>query len=228
MIKKQWQIWLVLSAPSVLMGILILAFSLAGILFFDVITENLSSYIGNMLPVIIAINHTIIFGMLVYLLKKNSHDLRQLGWRAPAGKLPVEILVGLGCGLLLYLFKEIIFDSSRALIMGQQPTFTSLFNFHLHISEIPLMLVAVSLIFIEESVFRGFGIQVLQHRYGIFNAVIITSVFFGLLHWGNGIIAIFFTAIIGLFYSIIFLWRGKNLAAVTIAHGFYNLLILLT
>lgn len=227
-IEKQWQIWLVLSAPSLLIGILVLAFSAAGLYFLEVTNEDLNSYIENMLPVIIVINHTIILWLLIYVLKQNSLHLWHIGWQAPSGNLIVEIFAGLACGLLLYLFKEIIFDSVRALMMGRHPTFTSLFNFQLHISEIPLMFVAVFLIFIEESVFRGFGIRVLQHRYGLFKTVMITSVFFGFLHWGNGIIAILYTGIIGLFYALIFLWRNKNLAAVTVAHGFYNLLILLT
>lgn len=57
-------------------------------------------------------------------------------------------------------------------------------------------------------------------------AVVVTSIAFGFLHWGNGPEAIAFTSVWGVLLAPVFLWR-RNLVPVTAAHALYNLMVLL-
>jgi membrane protease YdiL (CAAX protease family) len=129
--------------------------------------------------------------------------------------------------LVLYLFKEFAVDSIRAIVAGNSPTFNSLFRFNLGGIYVPMAVVAAGLVFVEESIYRGFAIPRLSQRFGVTWAIVISSVFFGLLHWGNGVFAIFNGMVYGVFFSGFFFWR-RNLVAGIVAHAGYNLLVLAT
>lgn len=227
-IDRQWHLWFMLTIPFILLAVLIAIFVFTSILFQEIEPDQLNDYIEIRLPAILAINHISVFGLLLYILKKNAYKLKDIGWRSAPKTFITEIIIGLGCGLALYLFKEVVYDSVVALVDNRTPTFTSLFNFHLDYSEIPMIAAATSLIFIEESIYRGFGLNVLESSYGLIRAVIISSIFFGFLHWGNGVQAIVYTFVVGVILAIMYLWRNKNLIPVTVAHGLYNLMVLLT
>ena len=227
-IRKEWTLWLILAIPAFLLGIIIFTAAGAGIQLRGIEPDQIGAFIEELLPLLLTVNHILVFGILLYILNKNSLKLSDIGWKIPDSGLGREIITGILFGVLLYLFKEIVYDPIDAYLNGRSPSFTSLFNFHLNRSEVPMIAAAVSIIFIEESVYRGFGIKAMNNRYSIYSTVLVTSIFFGLLHWGNGPEAILYTSVVGLFYAGIFLWRKRNLIAVTVAHGLYNLFILLT
>lgn len=220
--------WFLLACPAVFMGIIIMVFAVIGTQMQGIETDNLSSFIESRLPYILAVNHAIVFVLLLWVLKKNQLTLRDIGWTISSERLFAGILTGLAGALVFYLFKELVFDSILAWLDGRTPTFTSLFNFHFNSSELPMLIAASSLVFIEESIYRGFGINALQARYSLFAAIIISSIFFGFLHWGNGIGAILYTTVGGLLFAFIYLRTGRNLIPVTIAHVLYNVMIILT
>lgn len=89
------------------------------------------------------------------------------------------------------------------------------------------MVAGTTLVFIEESIYRGVAIPSLRARYGLAGAITISSILFGFLHWGNGLFAIGVTSVIGLLFATVFVWR-RNLIVGTAAHALYNLLVLLT
>lgn len=205
------------------------------------------------LPYLIAVNHTLVFAILVFLLRREGRTLRDIGWRVPGpeptateiessagGALPAhgagpgrparmmrEIAIGLAAGIALYLFKELVFDSLRALAAGNRPTFTTLFRIGLDTAEIPLLMVSSAFILVEESVYRGYGLSALLARWGRLASLLTMALLFGLLHWGNGLVAIGYTALLGLGFGVFFLWR-RTLWSPTVAHGLYNALIVLT
>jgi membrane protease YdiL (CAAX protease family) len=219
-------VWTMLIVPPLLLGALIFGYVLlagggsAG--------DNIEPMVRGALPYLIAVNHTLVLGLLMYLLRKRGQRLTDIGWRAPSGAfIGREIGIGLMVGVELYLFKEFGVDSVRALMAGQTPTFYSLFNFSLERSEVPLLVVATTLVFIEESVYRGFAIPPLRRRFGLGAALAISSICFGFLHWGNGMFAIGATSVIGFFFALVFIWR-RNLIVGTVAHALYNLLVIMT
>lgn len=220
-------VWLMLTLPAVLLAAIIAAY----ITLFPVepSAPGFEGDLRKVLPLFIAINHVIAFGVLLWLLKRRNEPISAIGWNWSTISLSWkrELLVGLAGALALYLFKEFAIDSIRAILAGTRPTFTTLFNFTTEGLYVPLLLVATLLIFVEESIYRGFAIPRLGKRFGLPMAVLVSTLFFALLHWGNGPFALLSSFLLGLLMATIFLWR-QNLVAVTVAHAGVNLLMLLT
>lgn len=184
--------------------------------------------VRSVLPYMIALNHTVVFVVLLVLLKREGRSLESIGWRGGAGPAWVrEVGVGLSFGLAFYLLKELGFDSIEALAAGSRPTFTSLFRFRLDTSDVPLLAVATTFIAVEESVYRGYGLPPLVRRWGAPAGLLVMGLLFGLLHWGNGVPAILFTGTLGVLFGALFLWRGTLIAPV-VAHALYNAMVILT
>lgn len=220
-------VWTMLLLPPVTLGALIFAYvAVAGIAPGD---PGAGERIRAALPGILAVNHLALFALLVSLVRRAGGTLTDIGWspRAVGSTIAREAVVGLVCAVGLYLFKELAIDSGRALLEGRPPTFTTLFRFRPGSLDVTWALAATGLVFVEESIYRGFALPFLEARWGTAAAVAVTSVAFGLLHWGNGPEAILFTAVIGSLLAGIFVWRG-NLVAGTVCHAAYNLAILLT
>jgi len=225
--RKTWLVWTFLALPPVTLGLLIGVFmAVAGIGPADPGAETM---VRRALPYVLAVNHMGLFALLVLFLRRYGEGLRDIGWSAQAVESTIarEVGIGIVSALGLYLFKELAIDSVRALLSGRTPTFTTLFNFQPARLDVPLALAATTLVFVEESIYRGFALPPLAKRRGTIGAIVITSIAFGFLHWGNGVEAILFTAVIGALLATIYVWR-RNLVAGTVAHALYNLAVLLT
>ena len=67
--------------------------------------------------------------------------------------------------------------------------------------------------FVEENIYRGYGWINFLPRFGVRGAVILTSVFFGLLHWSGGFwYIIVITIFVGVPFAILRHKRGNILA----------------
>lgn len=225
--RRSPHVWLMLLLPPITLVILIFGYVAArGLSPTDPATE---SAVRSALPIVLAINHLGLFALLVWLLRRNGETLGDIGWSLEerGRTLASEITVGLLCGVALYLLKEVAVDPVRQLAVGQTPTFTSLFNFRPAELDIAMAAAATSLVFVEESIYRGYALPFFQQRWGTLAAVLLTAIAFGPLHWGNGLGAIAFTTVWGVLLAGVFLWR-RNLVAGTVSHALYNFLVLLT
>ncbi len=220
-------VWTMLLLPPVTLGALVLAYvAWAGLSPTDPGAEaRVRSAIGP----IIVVNHLALFALLWMLLRRRGEEMADIGWSVAAvdSTLLREVGIGLLCGLGLYLFKELAVDSVRALAAGNTPTFTSLFRFDPGSLEFGLTLAATTMVFVEESIYRGYAIPFFEERRGTLAAVAVTALAFGPLHWGNGVVGVLNAVVFGVLLAGIFLWR-RNLVAGTVAHALYNLSVLLT
>lgn len=182
----------------------------------------------RVLPALIAVGHSIALGVLVLVLRSEGRSLLDAGWRLPEGaRLGRELAIGLVAALALYLFKELALDSIRALLAGRTPTFTTLFRFGAPVGEGALLAVASTFVVVEEAIYRGYGLPPLASRWGVVPGLLVMGVLFGLLHWGNGLLAILFTGAFGVAFGALFLWR-RSLIPVAVAHIGYNVLVILS
>lgn len=225
--RRPGAVWAMLLLPPVTLGVLIFGYAAwTGVSPGDPGGE---ATIRAALGPIIIVNHLALFGLLILLLRRAGEELADIGWSVAAvdSTLVGEVAVGLLCGLGLYLFKELAIDPVRALAAGNPPTFHSLFRFRPGSLEAGLTLAATTVVFVEESIYRGYALPFLEERRGAPAAVVVTSVAFGLLHWGNGLEALLSTPVLGALLAGIFVWR-RNLVAGTTAHALYNFFVLLT
>lgn len=220
-------VWTMLLLPPVTLGVLIAVYgAFAGVSLSDPGAEQT---IRSALGPLIIVNHLALFALLWVLLRRNGEGWRDIGWSAKAvnSTLAREIGIGLVCGVGLYLFKEFAVDSVRALAAGNAPTFTSLFRFSLDSLDPWFTLAAATMVFVEESIYRGYAIPFFERRRGALAAVLVTALMFGPLHFGNGVDGMLNATVYGVLLAAIFLWR-RNVVAGTAAHGLYNLMVLLT
>jgi membrane protease YdiL (CAAX protease family) len=219
-------VWTMLLLPPVTLAVLIVVYAAwAGVTPGDAEAE---ATIRSALGPILIVNHLALFAGLWVLLRHNGEDLADIGWSAKAVDTTLlrEIGIGLVCGLGLYLFKEFAVDSVRALAAGNTPTFHSLFRFRPGSLEFGLTLAATTVVFVEESIYRGYALPYFEKRWGTLMAVLVTSAAFGPLHWGNGLAAIVNAIVMGILFAWIFVWR-RSLVAGTVAHALFNFLVLL-
>lgn len=216
-------VWLMLVLPPVSLGAVIFAY--IGIVQLTPSAPGFEQRIEAALPYLLAVNHVSLFLLLLWILRRRGETLSEIGWSVGDSSLPAELVVGLAAALGLYLFKEFAIDSLSAMAEGRGATFTSLFRFDLGQVDVAMAVAASGLVFIEESIYRGFAIPRLRRRFGVVAAVVLSTMFFALLHWGNGPFALVSSFLLGLLFASLYLWRG-DLVAPTVAHAGYNLLVL--
>jgi membrane protease YdiL (CAAX protease family) len=187
------------------------------------ITENVTRSTASLL-LIVQIILLLIFGAT---LRAERLPIRLIGWQIASGqKLWQEIIIGALLGVTLaFLYFSIL---SPLMITAQQvlgdyvPPGELLPS--LGGAVLPFLLANVILApFVEENIYRGYGITRLQQRFSTPVAIVISCFFFGLLHWAGGFWYIVLTGIVagGLFAGL-FVWR-KNIVTAYAAHLALNL-----
>lgn len=148
--------------------------------------------------------------------RRQGLTLRDLGWQAKAGKeawkeLSFGAIIGAPMGVLWIYIIEPILSSLQSMIGDYVPA-GSLFP-ALSAAIIPFVIANVLLApFVEENIYRGYGMTKLSPRFGTRGAVILSSLFFGLLHWSGGFWYVLITSIVvGIPFAILRQRRGSIL-----------------
>lgn len=101
--------------------------------------------------------------------------------------------------------------------LGSIPAITNSFWAWFDLS-IGLLLVGV----VEELVFRGYMCTVLtRYTRNPVAIVVISAIFFGLIHWSLGLHAVLITTLIGAVFMLVYLW-SRSLPAIMLAHFLVN------
>jgi membrane protease YdiL (CAAX protease family) len=213
----------VMALPALLLTLLLIGFAM---LHGGRIPEE---QVRRALPLLIAFNHLVVLTALARIVRLERRSMEDIGWTVDRVRdsIIVAVFTGLAAGLALYLFKEVVLDSVQALLAGNRPTFTSLFRFRPPSEGTAMLVIATTVVMVEESVYRGYGLDALDRRWPRGYALAAMALLFGLLHWGNGALAIVFTGVLGLGFGGLFLWR-RSLFIPFIAHASYNALVILT
>jgi len=219
--RVPWSVWGMLILPSILLFFITSIFSI----YIGFIAKGNREIIGKIItqniPYILILNHSIIFFILLFLLRKNSLSLKYIGLKMTSPKnFLIDIFIGVMIGVFLFMVFSLIF------IFLEKITGTGLFKPSQNFPYFDFLISGI--VFggiVEELVYRGYGITFLKTNFGNIQSILITSLFFSLLHWGQGIIGLFHSFIIGLFLGILFIWR-KNLVPCIFAHATVNFIII--
>lgn len=210
-----------LALPAALLAILIFGSALAIAVVTGGGAADVEARLPDWIPWIIAANHTLVFGVLLAALRDEGRSLGDIGWTRlrPAG-LAREIALGLVVSAATFGLERRVIDPVGRLLEG---TAADVGGGGVDVSGVPLawLVVAVVFPFVEETVYRGYGIGLYRRRIGLAGAVVVSTALFGLLHWGQGTWGMVDTALLGLVYAGAWVWRG-SLWAPTVGHAGYN------
>ena len=139
--------------------------------------------------------------------------------------MPVELLIGIGAGLVLALMGRFL---TGPLSLAVAPVLGDFGRVPIIFDSSPAWLFAITLFagVTHETLYRGYALRVLGERNGVAWAVVISSIFFALFHWPQGLLTVVSIVPDGIFLCLLALWR-RNLWAPLSAHAGFNLTSLL-
>ena len=218
--------WTLLAAPI----LFLLAIVVASI-YFSVATqgqnvEAIPEMVAASTPYQLVVVQIWLLFILMKSMKRDGLTWKTIGWENAEGRRASrEVLVGGGLGValgLLYIFVLSPMLTSLQQIWDYVPAGELLTS--LGASLIPFAIANVALApFVEESIYRGYGLTRLLGRFSQPVAIALSMFFFGLLHWTGGFWYILLTGIVA---GGLFAWlrlSRKNILAPFTAHLALNI-----
>lgn len=214
--SKKNRFWFLLWFPPVLFLLVIVVFSI----YFGAQAGGDANIIAEKTaaatPYILLTVQLLLLGIQFTVFRRQGLTLRDLGWQAGEGKeawkeLALGAAIGAPLGVVWIFVIEPILSTLQSTVGDYVPA-GSLFP-ALGATIIPFAIANVLLApFVEENIYRGYGIARLLPRFGVRVTIILLSLFFGLLHWSGGFWYILITAfIVGVPFAILRLRRGNIL-----------------
>ncbi|WP_367897995.1 lysostaphin resistance A-like protein [Leptospira sp. WS58.C1] len=193
--------------------------------FLGIPAEEIGLKVSNQTPLIILIVQLLILATLLSSTRHESYHLFKDAWINSDWK--VQSLTGIfvGCiiaGLYLYLLSpaqtylqntvgDYIPAGETMKVLGKQ---------------IPIFFVANVLLapYVEENLYRNFALSDFLHKFGKLKSIVLTSLFFGLLHWTGGFWYILMTAIfVGVPFAILTV-QSQSIICAFVSHLTLNII----
>ncbi len=225
--QKFDRIWWTLLAAPILFFLAIVAASI----YFGFVTqgqnvEAIPEMVAASTPYQLVVVQIWLLLILMKSMKRDGLTWKDIGWKTAEGQgLWREVLIGIIPGIalaLLYVFILYPMLTSLQQIWDYVPAGELLTS--LGASLIPFAIADVLLApFIEESIYRGYGLTRLLGKFSQPAAVVLSCFFFGILHWTGGFWYILLTGIIA---GGLFVWlriSRKNIIAPFAAHLALNI-----
>jgi len=219
--------WFLLWFPPVLFLLVIVVFSI----YFGAQAQGDATVIAEKTaqatPYILLTVQLLLLVTQFVVFRRQGLTLSDLGWQAGVRKeawkeLAIGVLIGAPLGVLwIYLIEPIL--SMIQSTVGDYVPVGSLFP-ALGAAIIPFAIAnGILAPFVEENIYRGYGMTKLIPRFGARGAILLSSLFFGLLHWSGGFWYVLTTGIIvGIPFAILRQRRG-NILVPFAAHLALNL-----
>ncbi len=219
-----WRVLFMLILPPILITVVITVFALGYSVFGNTGEVDIDAAIAENIAYLFVFNHILVFCVLLWFLRIDGLKLADIGFRLPDdGAKGIMIDVGLAVistAIVIALLTNILplfEDANNAAprLADQEHPLGNVLLFALFSGVIVAS-------FVEESVYRGYGITRLNVRWGIVAAVLVTSVLFGPLHYGFGVVGIFRSMFQGFVMALLFV-RSRSLLGPMTAHSLTNL-----
>lgn len=225
--QRMRRVWLILISAPVLFLVVIIAASV----YFGAITQGdaqvISERVIGATPYLLLAVQILLLLILLGTMRSDGVSFRDLGWHLPAGhtmwqEALIGVLVGVGLGVLYIFVLSPVLTTIQRIVGDYVPPGQLLPN--LGSTVLPFFVANVLLApFVEENIYRGYAIPRLGQRLSQPGAILISCLFFGLLHWSGGFWYILLTgAVAGGVLAGLFTWR-RNIVAAFAAHLALNL-----
>jgi membrane protease YdiL (CAAX protease family) len=219
--------WFLLWFPPVLFFLVITIFSIYFGMQAQRDTTAIAEKTSAATPYILLTVQALLLAIQFVVFRRQSLTLRDLGWQAGKGKevwkeLGLGAAIGAPFGFLWIFAIEPILAAVQS-VAGDYVPAGSLFP-ALGSAILPFAAANVLLApFVEENIYRGYGVTQLLPRFGARTTIILSSLCFGLLHWSGGFWYILITTfMVGVPFAILRLRRGNILVPFS-AHFALNL-----
>lgn len=218
--------WTLLAAPLLALILIVLASVYFGIVTQGQNVEAMPQMVADSTPYqLVALQIWLLF-ILMKSMKRDGMTWKDLGWKIGEGQqLWREVIIGAVPGIVLAVLYVFILSpmlTSLQQIWDYVPAgelFTAL-----GASLIPFAIADVLLApFVEESIYRGYGLTRLLGKFSQPAAIALSCFFFGILHWTGGFWYILLTGIVA---GGLFVWlrmSRKNIIAPFAAHLALNI-----
>ena len=218
--------WTLLAAPLLALILIVFASVYFGIVTQGQNVEAMPQMVADSTPYqLVALQIWLLF-VLMKSMKRDGMTWKDLGWKIGEGQqLWREVIIGAVPGIVLAMLYVFILSpllTSLQQIWDYVPAgelFTAL-----GASLIPFAIADVLLApFVEESIYRGYGLTRLLGKFSQPAAIALSCFFFGILHWTGGFWYILLTGIVA---GGLFVWlrmSRKNIIAPFAAHLALNI-----
>lgn len=218
--------WVLLAGPILfLLGIFVMSVYY-GLALQGKDVEAIPNLVAASTPYQLVVIQILLWIILSRAMKRDNLTWKDIGWIVAQGQKPLrEILIGAVPGVILaFLYLFILSPMLTSLqdtwdYVPAGELFTTLGS-----SFIPFVIANVLFApFIEESIYRGFGLTYLLRKYSQPVAVAVSLIFFGILHWADGFWYILLTGFVA---GGLFVWlrlSRKNIIAPFAAHLALNI-----
>ena len=218
-----WRVLFILILPPFLIFAGITIFAIAYSVIGSGGAANIDNAIAENIGYLFVLNHSLLFILLVWFLRIDGLKFRDIGFRLPENGL-AGIVFELGFAILSTALVIVILINVLPFFEGVDEA-TKLTKEGRPLGNVFLFSLFAGVFvasFVEETLYRGYGITGLGRHWGIIVAVIITSILFGPLHFGFGIVGIIRSMFQGLVFALLFI-RSKSLLAPMTSHSLINL-----
>ncbi len=225
--KINKHVWLLLILPPIFFLFVTIAFSVFYSISGVTDSNEISSRITENIPWLILTVQLLMLALLVKLLHREGQKIFDFGWiNGKKLNLLREVLLGgaIGVGLgLAYIFWLSPLHVYLQTAFGDYVPAGQVLS-GLGGSVIIFFLANILFApFVEERLYRGYALTRLTQKFGNRKAIIISSIFFGLLHWMGGFWYMILTGgVVGLLFGALAVKRG-NIVLVFVAHLSLNI-----
>ncbi len=226
-----WRPWFLLVLPPISLTSLSIIVGVIGVINAEGDRSVINSTINEWIPVILMVNHGLLFAVLLWFLKLDGLKLADIGWTKSLTDwrgLLVEMATGVLAGIVFYILHQYVWQSAVNWIATGLPTLRTASD-SAPIGSNLLLSVTIGIVlggFVEEQVYRGYVLTRLSEKMSMIMAVPSMIFFFMLLHIGLGWTGMVVAGLTGLMLTLLFIWR-RSIYAVIIAHALINTFVLI-
>lgn len=225
--NKNKRLWLLLALPPIFFLLVIIAFSIFYSISGVTDSDEIVSRITGNIPLLLLVVQIFIFALLVVILRKEEQKVFDFGWingkdSGIVREISLGLMIGIGLGVVYIFWLSPLHVYLQSTFGDYVPAGQVLSG--LGGSAVIFFLANVLLApFVEERLYRGYALTQLKQRFGTGKAIVISSVFFGLLHWMGGFWYMVITGgVVGLLFGVLAVKRG-NIVLVFVAHLSLNI-----
>jgi len=184
--------------------------------------------ISDNIATLILIVQVLIFATLYFSCKKDNFSLFKEGWKLPNRTLTLtDIAYGVITGLILSVIYFYILSPFQTYLQKTIGDYVPSGETMNALGKQPIQFFIANVVFapfVEESLYRNYSLTRFQEKFSVKKSILLSALFFGLLHWTGGFWYILMTGLfIGIPFAIITVKR-KSILWVFVAHLTLNLI----